>query len=482
MTTLWTAEAAAAATGSQAQGRWQASGVSIDSRSIAPGDLFVAIRGPNTDGHLYVRQALEAGAAAAMVAADWNGITSEAGEPLLVVADTMDGLNALARAARARSAARIAAVTGSVGKTSTKDALAHVLAAQGPTEATRGNLNNQWGLPLSLSRMPEDARYGVFELGMNHAGELTPLSQLLRPDVAIVTTVESVHLEFFASEEAIADAKAEIFAGMDSGGAALLNIDNQHFGRLAQHAREAGVGRVLSFGAGEGADFRLLDWHIEDGGNHVDAEIDGDPVTFRTGAPGRHWATIGVCVLGAAHLLGADVAAAARSLAGVMPPRGRGSQAIVDHPGGGTFVVIDESYNASPASMKAAFGVLGAMQPGPGGRRIAVLGDMLELGPDSPALHAGLAEPLREARVDLVFAAGPNMARLIDTLPPSMRGAWAESSAGLAGEVTRAVRGGDVVTVKGSLGSRMAPVVEALLALGQVEDGGNAARKAAGRG
>ncbi len=483
MTVLWTSRDAAAAVSGTPTKAWSATGVSIDSRTIVPGDLFIAIRGPNLDGHCFAGDALSKGAVAAMVGSEWAGAQSETDLSLLIVEDTMDGLNALARKARERGAARIAAVTGSVGKTSTKDALAHVLAVQDRTTATVGNLNNQWGLPLSLARMPAESVYGVFELGMNHPGELTPLSRLLTPDLAIITTVESVHLEFFDSEEAIADAKAEIFAGMDATGAALLNADNRHYDRLRRHALEAGVGRVLSFGESGGVDFRLAGWSIEAGGNQVEADIEGRPITFRTGAPGRHWAMIGVTALGAASLLGADVDQAADALAGIRAPKGRGTQHRVSRSGAGAFTVIDESYNASPASMRAAFAVLGAMQPGPGGRRVAVLGDMLELGDDSAALHAALASDLEAAGVDLVYACGPNMARLIEALPKAMRGLHAAASDGLVDSVTAAVQPGDIVSVKGSLGSRMAPVVEALLDL-DTENGndGEIRRAASGRG
>ncbi len=480
MTALWDSSAAAIATGGKASAGWAASGVSIDSRSVQAGDLFVAIRGPNTDGHRFVRDALENGAAAAMVARDWVEAGNGEGLPLLVVEDTDAGLATLGGAARSRSAARIAAVTGSVGKTSTKDALAHVLARQGATSATRGNLNNQWGLPLSLARMPEETVYGVFELGMNHAGELTPLSRLLRPNVAVITTVESVHLEFFGSEEAIADAKAEIFAGMDENSAAVLNLDNRHFDRLKEHARRAGVGRVFAFGTGKEADFRLVDWHIANGGNRLEVDLAGRPLSLRSGAPGRHWAMIALSVLGTAWLLGADVEAAAAAIADVEPPKGRGLQRPVDLPTGGRITVIDESYNASPASMRAAIAVLGATPTGPEGRRIAVLGDMLELGPDGPDLHAGLAADLESAGIDLVFCAGPNMAMLDAALPAAMRGGHAAASDGLIAPLVATLRAGDAITVKGSLGSRMAPLVEALLALGDNGDDGAAVRPVAG--
>ncbi|MCK5621364.1 MAG: UDP-N-acetylmuramoyl-tripeptide--D-alanyl-D-alanine ligase, partial [Alphaproteobacteria bacterium] len=360
MSALWTASAAATATGGAARGNWTATGVSIDSRTVEEGDLFIAIRGPNTDGHLHVKDALAGGAAAAMVASDWAEDQTAADMPLLIVADTDEGLNALGRAARERGRARVVAITGSVGKTSTKEALARVLSQQAPTTATVGNLNNQWGLPLSLARMPAESIYGVFELGMNHPGELAPLSRLLHPNVALITNVESVHLEFFESEEAIADAKGEIFAGLGTGGAAILNADNRHFERLKRLAREVGIGRVFSFGASPGADFHLIDWRIEDGGNRVEAALAGRRILFRTGGAGRHWALIGVSVLGVAWLLGANLDAAAAALADIYPPKGRGLRHRVRLAGGGVITVIDESYNASPASMRAAIAVLGA--------------------------------------------------------------------------------------------------------------------------
>jgi UDP-N-acetylmuramoyl-tripeptide--D-alanyl-D-alanine ligase len=453
MTGLWTASAAVAATGGAAQGNWTATGVSIDSRTVEEGDLFVAIRGPNIDGHLYVGDALAGGAAAAMVARDWAADQTAGDMPLLIVADTDEGLNALGRAARERGKARVA----------------QVLSQQAPTTATVGNLNNQWGLPLSMARMPAESIYGVFELGMNHAGELAPLSRLLHPNVALITNVESVHLEFFESEEAIADAKGEIFAGMGAGGAAVLNADNRHFERLKHLAREVGIGRVFSFGASPGADFHLIDWRIVDGGNHVEADLAGRRILFRTGGAGRHWALIGVSVLGVAWLLGADLDAAAAALADIYPPKGRGLRHRVHLAGGGVITVIDESYNASPASMRAAIAVLGATPADGGGRRIAVLGDMLELGDDSTELHAGLAPDLEAAGVDLLFASGPNMAGLSAAVPAPMDALHTNTSEGLIGLLTETVEAGDVVTVKGSLGSRMAPVVEALLAL----DAGN---------
>jgi UDP-N-acetylmuramoyl-tripeptide--D-alanyl-D-alanine ligase len=456
---LWTAMEAAAATGGRAGGDWAASGVSIDSRTLRRGDMFVALRGPNFDGHDYVAAALATGAAAAVVAHVPTGIAIDA--PLLVVDDTMRALEALGRAARQRSAATFLAVTGSVGKTSTKEMLKLAVGARAPAHASSGNLNNQWGVPLSLANMPRDARFGVFELGMNHAGEIRRLSRQVRPSVAIITTVEPVHLEFFPSVEAIADAKAEIFEGMAPDGTVLLNRDNAHFMRLAGRARELGLSRILGFGRHPEAQARLIDCRAVNGGSEVTADILDVRVTFRLGVPGAHQAANSLAVLAAAHAVGVEVGVAAGALARFVPPKGRGNRARIAL-AAGTFELIDESYNASPAAMRAALQVLGQARPGIGGRRIAVLGDMRELGPTGPELHAQLATDLKANGIDVVFCAGTLMAELHRALPMKMRGAHAPDSQALIPAVVRAVRPGDVVLVKGSLGSRMAPIVAAL--------------------
>ncbi|MGQ9365405.1 UDP-N-acetylmuramoylalanyl-D-glutamyl-2,6-diaminopimelate--D-alanyl-D-alanine ligase [Azospirillum sp. ST 5-10] len=459
---LWTAADAAAATNGLATVPWAATGISIDSRTVQPGDLFVAIEGPNFDGHDFVAQALAAGAAAAMVSRVPVGVPGDAS--LLAVDDTLAALADLGRAARRRSHARIVAVTGSVGKTGTKEALRHCLGAQAPTFATEGSLNNHWGVPLSLARLPEASAYGVFELGMNHAGELRPLSRLVRPDVAIVTTVEAAHLEFFASVEAIADAKAEIFEGMSPNGVAVINRDNPHYGRLLAAARGAGLSHVWGFGAHEDAEARLLDFSLHATCSTVTALIRGERLQYCLSLPGKHWVMNSLAVLLAVRAAGGDLAAAARSLSQLRPVKGRGTRARI-HAGRGAFTLVDESYNASPAAMAAAFEVLGRIDPGAGGRRIAVLGDMRELGARSDALHAGLAPSLAAAHVDTVFCCGPHMKALWDRLPAAQRGKWTEDSRALAPLVADAVRGGDVVLVKGSAGSRMSAVVEALTAL-----------------
>jgi UDP-N-acetylmuramoyl-tripeptide--D-alanyl-D-alanine ligase len=454
---LWTAADAAAATGGRATSSWRAGGVAIDSRAVEPGDLFVALRGPKNDGHDYVAGALAAGAAAVLVDHVPAGFESA---PLLVVADTFDGLNALARAARHRCRARIVAVTGSVGKTSVKEALKLVLSRQAKTAATVGNLNNQWGVPLSLARMAPDTAYGVFEMGMNHPGELTPLSQLVQPDVAVITTIAPAHTEFFAAIGEIADAKAEIFNGM-RGGTAVLNRDNAYFATLAVAAFGRGLDRIVGFGAHPDATARVESWTPSAEGSAVNASINGRRLAYRIAQPGRHWVINSLAVLAAAAALGADLAAAAAALAELPAAKGRGERHHVAY-SGGAFLLIDDSYNASPASMRAAFEILGISEPGRGGRRIAVLGDMLELGPTADELHAGLADALLASGVELVFTAGAHMKHLHEALPRDRRGGHAATSEGLAPLVLGAVRPGDVVTVKGSFGSRMAVIVGAL--------------------
>ena len=460
MTALWTATEALAATGGTAQGdSWEAFGVSIDSRAVAEGDLFVAIAGPTHDGHDFVGQALAQGAAAALVHRIPEGLPAEA--RLLVVEDSLEGLRRLAAAARARSNARIVAVTGSVGKTSTKEMLKLALDAAGPTHASVGSFNNHWGVPLSLARLPRDAAFAVFELGMNHAGEIAPLTALVRPHVAIVTSVEAVHMEFFASTRAIAEAKAEIFQGVAPGGLAILPRDNPHYAFLRQAARSAGVSRIASFGSHIEAGARLLDCAVDPQQTVVFALFGDDAISYRIGVSGRQWASNSLAVLLAAGEVGVPLTQAATALAAMTAPKGRGQRQRLTW-GGGTIEIIDESYNASPVSMRAAIATLAAAKPGKGGRRIAVLGDMLELGPTGASLHAGLAEAVEYARIDLVFTAGPLMGHLHEALATTRRGGHAADAAASALQLTAAVKAGDVVMVKGSAGSRMGKVVKAL--------------------
>jgi len=466
-THLWSAEDAADATAGRAIGDWRADGVSIDSRTVKPGDLFVAIKGPRLDGHQFAAAALAAGAAAAMVQPKRAKLPKDA--PCLQVADTTHGLEDLGRAGRDRTAARVIAVTGSVGKTGTKQALCFVLEDQGPTTASEGSLNNQWGVPLSLARLPVDCAYAVIEIGMNHPGEILPLAKMVRPHVAVITAVEAVHSAYFDSVDAIADAKAEIFWGVEAGGAAVLNRDNGQYERLAAMAKEAGVVNIIGFGAHKDAQIRLIDARCEAGGSDVKAAVNGREITYRLNVGGRHWVINSLAVLAAVGAVGGDAGAAAAALAGMRALKGRGRSHTVEMPAG-AFTVVDESYNASPASMTAALDVLGMIHPDRGGRRIAVLGDMLELGADSDRHHAALAKALTRNKVALVFACGTYVKALWEALPAATRGALAKDSQELLPKVTAAVRPGDVVVVKGSAGSKTGPIVEALLAMGESGD------------
>jgi UDP-N-acetylmuramoyl-tripeptide--D-alanyl-D-alanine ligase len=459
---LWTVEAMAAAIGAEREGALPQSvpGISIDSRTLAPGDAFFAIQGDHRDGHDFVAAALAAKAGLAVVAADRRSELPQ-DVPLLVVPDVLAALRALAAAARARLQGKVIGVTGSVGKTGTKEALRLALSQDGETHASAASYNNHWGVPLSLARCPASARYAVLEMGMNHAGEIEPLSRLARPHVAIITTVAPVHLEFFGSLAKIADAKAEIFLGLEAGGAAVINRDISQFAHLKRRARQAGVARMVSFGEHEQADARLIKCALHPGCSAVQADILGTELTYKIGAPGRHLVHNSLAVLAAAVLVGADLALAALALADFKPASGRGAAFEIDLPGGPA-TVIDESYNANPASMAAALALLGQRPVGARGRRIAVLGDMLELGPRGRALHRGLLAPVDANAIDLVFCCGPLMRALWRALPASRRGGYAEDSAALEPQVLSAVGAGDVVMVKGSLGSRMAPIVKAL--------------------
>lgn len=452
---LWTSAEAAAATGGVASHAFAATGVSIDTRSLAAGDLFVALK-DTRDGHDFVADAFRKGAAAAMVSADPSGIGGD--RPLLRVDDTLEGLRGLGRAARGRSAATVVGVTGSVGKTSTKEALAAALGAQGQTHAASASYNNHIGVPLTLARMPPASQFAVIEIGMNHPGEIAPLARLARPHVAVITTVEAVHIEFFADEEGIADEKAAIMAGLEPGGAAVLNRDNRHFERLATAAHAYGVGRILSFGTDERADVRLRSWSTEGWTTRAHITLLGRELELVLATPGVHAAQNACAVLAAVFAAGASPEAALPALAALAPPPGRGRRrpiALVD----GEALLLDDSYNASPPSVRAALAVLAEA---PGGRRIAVLGDMRELGTRGEEEHRGLAAPILAARIDHVFCCGPLMRHLYDALPAGLRGGYAPDSAALLPIVRLAVRPGDVVLVKGSLGSRMGPLADAL--------------------
>jgi len=460
---LWTSQDAARATAGDVHPDWTATGVSINTRTLKPGDLFIALQGPNADGHNYVATAFEKGAAAAAVCHRPPVLDPDA--PLLVVADTMQALEALGRAARDRlDHAKVIAVTGSVGKTGTKEALKLVLSAQGKTSASEGSLNNHWGLPLSLSRIPNDADYAVLELGMNHPGELTPLSMMARPHVCVITTIAPAHTEFFADADEIADAKAEIFKGAAPGATAVLNRDIPEYDRLFDAARGADMGNIVTFGGGADADFRLVECELHAESSDVKAITPLGELSYRLGVPGRHWVMNSLCVLAAVYAAGGNVEQAAETLSELTAPSGRGQRFDIQIKDG-PFVLIDESYNASPAAMRAALAVLGAQTIANGGRRIAVLGDMLELGDETPDLHSDLSDALEDNDVDVAFLVGEAMEHLWRVLPNKRRGYHSVSSDLLADVVRKAVRPGDVVMVKGSAGVRMGRVVDALKSL-----------------
>jgi UDP-N-acetylmuramoyl-tripeptide--D-alanyl-D-alanine ligase len=461
-TPLWTSGAMTAAMRAAVQGTLPEAitGLSIDSRTVQPGEAYFAIKGDVHDGHAFVEAALKAGAALAVVeTAQRDKFANDA--PLLVVDDVLAGLVELAHAARARLTGQVIAVTGSVGKTSTKEALLHVLHAQGETHASTASFNNHWGVPLSLARCPADAKFAIAEIGMNHAGEIRELVKMVRPHVAVITTVEPVHLEFFAGIEAIADAKAEIFEGLEPDGAVVLNRDNAQFARLQARAKKLGIARIVSFGSDKKSEARLLDLSLHATCSAVHAKILGQEVTYKLGMPGRHMAMNSLAVLAASALVGADLARAALSLSQIEPVAGRGVRRTLQV-ASGEAILIDESYNANPASMAAAINVLGQAPVGPHGRRIAMLGDMLELGPTGAALHGGLIEAIRANQIDLVYCCGPLMRNLWDALSTGKRGGYAESAAALEVQAVAAIRAGDAIMVKGSLGSKMKTIVNAL--------------------
>jgi UDP-N-acetylmuramoyl-tripeptide--D-alanyl-D-alanine ligase len=440
-----------------------ATGVSIDTRTLFEGDLFFAIKGENSDGHDHVEAALAKGAVAAVVAEDKAEALKYHGS-LYVVREVLPALERLASAARARSKARIVAVTGSVGKTSTKEALRLVLGTAGSVHASIASYNNHWGVPLTLARMPRETNFGVIEIGMNHAGEITPLVAMAKPHVAIITAVAPVHLEFFPSIEAIADAKAEIFSGLVPGGIAILNRDNNQFGRLMAAARASAAGHIESFGADPRSDARLVDVKIADDRTKVKAQIHGQTLSYEIGAPGRHLAVNSLAVLLTAKAFGVDLEQAAHAFASFDVPEGRGRRFTLTTREG-AFTLIDESYNANPASMRAAFALIGELAPpAKSGRRIAVLGDMRELGPRSEDLHSGLAIDLQVNHIDVVFAAGPMMKALYDALPKKLQGAWRPTAEELETPLRETIRAGDLVMVKGSNASRMHAIVKALKA------------------
>ncbi|MEM9469101.1 MAG: UDP-N-acetylmuramoylalanyl-D-glutamyl-2,6-diaminopimelate--D-alanyl-D-alanine ligase [Pseudomonadota bacterium] len=460
---IWTAKEAIEATGGRASGDWQAIGVSIDTRTILPGELFVALEGDAGNGHDYVAQAIEKGASAALVSQLVDDVPED---KLLIVEDTLKAMEELGVFARNRCGAKIIGVTGSVGKTGTKELLQTAFSSQGQTHASIKSYNNHWGVPLSLSNMHAGTDFGVFEMGMNHPNEISPLTKMVKPHIAIITTIAPVHIENFENGiEGIVDSKAEIFNGIEEGGTAILNADIEQFETLSKKAKALGL-NVSTFGESDNVDAKLIDCLEAANGSRVKAIVMDEEVSFTLQIAGRHIAQNTMAVLLAVKLAGGDIQKAAKAIERQEPIVGRGKREIIetgiaDNP----ITLIDESYNASPVAMNAAFKVLALVDPGRGGRRIAVLGDMLELGADSAKHHADLALPLKAANIDLVYTCGKHMKNLHDKLPANQRGTHKETSKELAEIVPDVLIPGDVVMVKGSLGSKMGLVVEALRAL-----------------
>jgi UDP-N-acetylmuramoyl-tripeptide--D-alanyl-D-alanine ligase len=454
MSRLWISDEIASAVGGIAQGEFEASGVAFDSREVEPGHLFVAMKGEATDGHLFLDKAFAAGAAGAIVG-------EAVARPHVRVADTARALNDLGRAGRARTAARICGVTGSAGKTGTKEALYAALDRAAPGEAHRSvkSYNNHIGVPLSLARMPRETRFGVFEMGMNHAGELAALTRLVRPHVAIVTAIASAHRQFFASEEEIADAKGEIFQGLEEGGIALVPHDSPYRGRLSAAARPYAE-RVLTFGLGQGADIRARDVVSSPGGGSlVTAVLPGAELTFTISQPGEHWVSNALAVLGAVEALGGDLAQAGLALADLPGLKGRGERHRI-RIDGGEALLIDESYNANPSSMAATLKTFGALSVS--GRRIAVLGAMRELGECSEGFHAALAGPVEAAGTDIAILVGDDMEALAKALGAKVKMAHVPDAAAAIELARREARAGDAILVKGSNSIGLAALVEAL--------------------
>ncbi|MEM1387161.1 MAG: UDP-N-acetylmuramoyl-tripeptide--D-alanyl-D-alanine ligase [Pseudomonadota bacterium] len=468
--TLWTAADAASATGGKTGADWMANGVSIDTRSLKPGDLFVALS-DRRDGHDFVAQALEQGAAAALVSRVPEGVDPAR---LLVVDDVLDGLTQMAIAARARTRARVIGITGSVGKTSTKEMLRVACAHLGKVHAAEASFNNHWGVPLTLARMPADTDVAVLEIGMNHPGEIAPLSRLARPDVVIVTTVAAAHLEAFDDLAGIAREKGAICVGLKPGGTALLHADIDTLPILEQAALAAGA-EIRLFGRDPKAFYRVTDIRLSRETTVAQGRLWRQEVTYKIGSPGAHFAINAMAVLGAVKALDGDPALAITALGQWRPVQGRG---VIEHLALDAVEtdlaidLIDDAYNANPTSVAAALDVLTAIKPRDGvgrisaGRRVAVLGDMLELGPSEMALHAGLADLPGLASVDLVHCIGPRMRALYDALPGAKRGQWAEKPEALIKKASALIDAGDVILVKGSKGSRVSLVVDAIRKLG----------------
>ncbi len=449
---LWTADEFLAATNGRPIGDLPdaITGVSIDSRSLEKGDAFFAIKGDRTDGHNFLVNAMGASAALAVVDESRLAALGQLKLPLIVVGDVLEAMSRLGEVARMRSKAQIIAVTGSVGKTTTKEMLRAVLSESGKVHASAASFNNHWGVPLTLAKMPRDTRYGVFEIGMNHAGEILELVKLVRPHIVMVTNVAAAHIGNFDSIDGIAHAKAEIFTGVVAGGYGVINHDDKRFPLLKKLAEEAGVENIVTFGKKRGSDFWLRSADYDPNGSRINARIAGRNIEFRLKVAGQHMALNAVATLGTAELAGADFDKSVDGVRGVLPQPGRGNRIMISRSDGGCILMIDESYNSNPASVGAALKVLGSFEDNTTKRRIAVLGDMLELGRQSRKLHEQLAGPIAAAGVDLVFLVGPEMEYLAKILPRDRLGGHFGGADELETALKAELKTGDVVVLKAS--------------------------------
>ncbi|UUP16143.1 UDP-N-acetylmuramoyl-tripeptide--D-alanyl-D-alanine ligase [Nitratireductor thuwali] len=463
MNILWDSQALVAATGGRPQGNMPegVSGISIDTRTLKRGEAFFAIKGENFDGHDFGTAAIAAGAGVLVVAEEKLPALGRLAAPKIVVPDVLQALEKVGQAARSRSRAKIIAVTGSVGKTTTKAMLSRILSRAGTVHAADKSFNNHWGVPLSLARMPEDCDYAVFEIGMNHPGEITSLVGMVLPHIAVVTAVAAAHLGFFKSLDEIARAKGEIFSGVLKGGHALINRDDERWKLLSKMAAEAGIEHIWGFGEHARAQFKLMRYEPDAQGAQIDVKAAGQELSFRLGATGRHMVQNALAALGAAHLAGADLPRIVPAFDDFAAEEGRGRRHVLRR-GQGTFTLIDESYNANPASMQAALRVLATAPVADGGRRIAVLGDMLELGSHSQKLHAGLAPVIADARADILLLAGAEMKALADNPPKDIQVEYRANADELQPLLLNAVRAGDTVMIKSSKSIGFSKLVEAL--------------------
>ncbi|PCH81121.1 MAG: UDP-N-acetylmuramoylalanyl-D-glutamyl-2, 6-diaminopimelate--D-alanyl-D-alanine ligase [Hyphomicrobiales bacterium] len=443
-------------------------GFSIDSRTLQSGDCYFAIRGDRLDGHHFVENAFQNGASLAIVEESWKSSSVlDLDCNVLSVPDVVHAMENIGIAARNRVPDNgVVAVTGSVGKTTTKDMLNMALSACGPTHASVSSFNNHWGVPLTLARMARDTEFGVFEIGMNHPGEIAPLVKMVRPSIVIITGVEAVHIEYFEDTEQIAEAKSEIFTGVVHSGTAILNRDNSWYSYLFSKATNAGIDRIISFGSHSDADVRLLDVRIVDDRTDVVARVFGKNISYSIGAPGYHFAQNSLAVLAVCHVLNVDLVRAVSAFPELRARRGRGARELLKLDGG-TAVLIDESYNANPVSMRAALATLALLKNSLNGRKIIVLGDMLELGQQAKEQHEDLIEAIETADVDRVYLCGPMMEHLWHNIPQNLRGSYSNNSAGLVDVIAETLLAEDVIMIKGSLGSNMKPIVDRLKQLPQ---------------